>query len=111
MEFRRVLFRSHPRQLALRDRGGRPAGLRLPFRVIRAFPPSERHGKHMKQPDLILFAHEPRPGRVKTRLMPHRSPEQAAEIAAFMLRATVEHATSSWPGEIFLYCAPDTGHQ
>ena len=64
----------------------------------------------MKQPDLILFAHEPRPGRVKTRLMPHRSPEQAAEIAAFMLRATVERATSSWPGEIFLYCAPDTGH-
>jgi hypothetical protein len=61
----------------------------------------------MNQPDFILFAKQPLPGQVKTRLQPHYSPEQAAEIAAFMIRATVELAVSSWPGDVYLYAAPD----
>lgn len=64
----------------------------------------------MKQPDLILFAKQPIPGQVKTRLMPEYSAEQAAEIAAFMTRATVELAVSAWPGEVYLYCAPHADH-
>lgn len=64
----------------------------------------------MKQPDLILFAKQPIPGQVKTRLIPEYTAEQAAEIAAFMTRATVELAVSAWPGEVYLYCAPDADH-
>lgn len=62
----------------------------------------------MSQPELILFARNPIPGEVKTRLLPDYSPEQAAEIAAFMIRATLELAISAWPGDIALYVWPDT---
>jgi rSAM/selenodomain-associated transferase 1 len=64
----------------------------------------------MKQPDLLLFAKQPVPGQVKTRLQPQCTPERAAEVAAVMIRATVEVATSFWPGDVFLYGAPDTDH-
>lgn len=64
----------------------------------------------MSQPDLILFAKQPLPGQVKTRLQPQYSPEQAAEIAAFLIRATVELAVSAWPGDVYLYAAPDPEH-
>ena len=43
-------------------------------------------------------------------MQPVYTPEQAAEIAAHLIRATVELAVSSWPGEIYLYGAPDTEH-
>ncbi|MDO8703616.1 MAG: TIGR04282 family arsenosugar biosynthesis glycosyltransferase [Sulfuricaulis sp.] len=61
----------------------------------------------MSQPELILFAKQPIPGEAKTRLQPDYSPEQAAEIAAFLIRATVELAVSAWPGDIALYVSPD----
>ena len=64
----------------------------------------------MSQPELILFARKPIPGEVKTRLQPNYGPEQAAAIASFMIRATVELAVSAWPGEIVLYAWPDTDH-
>ena len=64
----------------------------------------------MRQPDLILFAKQPRPGDAKTRLMPVYTAEQAAEVAARLVRATVELAAASWPGEIYLYGAPDANH-
>lgn len=64
----------------------------------------------MSQPELIIFARQPVPGQVKTRLQPDYSPEQAAEIAAFMIRATVELAVSAWPGPISLYASPDPEH-
>ena len=64
----------------------------------------------MPQPELILFAKQPRPGEVKTRLQPIYTPEQAAEIAACLVRATVELAVSAWPGEIYLYGSPDSEH-
>ena len=64
----------------------------------------------MPQPELILFAKQPRPGEVKSRLQPVYTPAQAAEIAACLVRATVELAVSSWPGDIYLYGAPDADH-
>lgn len=64
----------------------------------------------MRQPDLILFAKQPRPGAVKTRLTPTYTAEQAAQIAASLIRATVELAVSSWPGEVYLCGAPDANH-
>lgn len=64
----------------------------------------------MNQPELILFAREPIPGRIKTRLQPAYSPEKAAEIAAFMIRATVELAVSAWPGKVMLYGSSAADH-
>jgi hypothetical protein len=61
----------------------------------------------MSQPELILFARQPIAGQAKTRLQPQYSPECAAEIAAFLIRSTVELAVSAWPGEIMLSVAPD----
>jgi hypothetical protein len=64
----------------------------------------------MKTPELILFAHAPVPGEVKTRLAAHCGPQKAAEIAALMVRMTVELAADAWPGEVSLYVAPDSAH-
>lgn len=64
----------------------------------------------MNQPELILFAKQPIPGQIKTRLQPPYTPEKAAEIAAFMIRATVELAVSAWPGNVTLYVWPGTDH-
>ncbi|BAV33130.1 hypothetical protein SCL_0810 [Sulfuricaulis limicola] len=64
----------------------------------------------MSQPELMLFARQPIAGEVKTRLQPEYSPEKAAEIAAFMIRATVELAVSAWPGDVMLYVWPGTDH-
>ncbi len=67
--------------------------------------------KHIfRQPELIIFAKQPLAGKVKTRLQPEYTPQEAAEIAALLVRATVELAAASWPGEIYLYGAPDAGH-
>lgn len=63
-----------------------------------------------RQPELIIFAKQPLAGQVKTRLQPEYTPREAAEIAAMLVRATVELAVASWPGEIYLYGAPDAGH-
>ncbi len=64
----------------------------------------------MSQPELILFARKPIIGEIKTRLQPDYSPEQVAEIAGFLIRATVELAVSAWPGDVSLYAWPDTDH-
>src|SRR4029077_14715296 len=64
----------------------------------------------MAQPALMIFAKQPWPGQVKTRLQPEYTYEQAAEIAAFLIRETVELAVVSWPGVIYLCAAPDADH-
>lgn len=64
----------------------------------------------MKSPDLILFAKQPVAGKVKTRLQRDYAPLQVAEIAAFLIRASVQLASSSWPSQIYLYAAPDLDH-
>lgn len=68
------------------------------------------HSRLRHQPALLIFAKQPRAGETKTRLQPEYTPQQAADIAAFMLRATVELAVASWPGEISLYGTPDADH-
>ncbi len=64
----------------------------------------------MKSPDLILFAKQPIPGQVKTRLQRDYTPEQVAQIAAFLVCTTVDVAVNSWPSEVYLYGAPDANH-
>lgn len=68
------------------------------------------HSRPRHQPELLIFARQPRAGETKTRLQPDYTPQQAADIAAFMLRATVELAVANWPGEVSLYGAPDANH-
>ncbi|HEX7043459.1 MAG TPA: TIGR04282 family arsenosugar biosynthesis glycosyltransferase [Burkholderiales bacterium] len=60
----------------------------------------------MAQPALIIFAKQPIPGQVKTRLLPDYTAAQAAEIAALFVRETVELAAAHWPGPLYLYGAP-----
>lgn len=64
----------------------------------------------MKRPGIAIFARAPVPGEAKTRLIPELGPERAAEIAALLLRLTVERVTEFWPGEVYLYGAPDAEH-
>lgn len=64
----------------------------------------------MRRIELTLFAKQPLPGQVKMRLQPHYTPEQAAEIAAFMISATVELAVSGWPNDVSLQAWPDQDH-
>ncbi|MFQ5935276.1 MAG: TIGR04282 family arsenosugar biosynthesis glycosyltransferase [Acidiferrobacterales bacterium] len=64
----------------------------------------------MKSPDLMLFAKQPVPGQVKTRLQEVYTPTQVAEIAAFLIRATVELAAASWPSDVYIYGAPNSDH-
>lgn len=64
----------------------------------------------LRQPELALFARQPVAGQTKTRLQPDYPPARAAEIAAFLIRATAELAVSSWPGDVYLYGAPDAEH-
>jgi rSAM/selenodomain-associated transferase 1 len=64
----------------------------------------------MKSPDLILFAKQPIPGEVKTRLQPDYSPEQAAQIAEFLIRDTAKLAATNWPSDVYLYGAPGVDH-
>lgn len=64
----------------------------------------------LRQPELALFARQPVAGQAKTRLQPDYTPARAAEIAAYLIRATAELAVSSWPGDVCLYGAPDAEH-
>ena len=57
-------------------------------------------------PPLYLFAKEPVPGRVKTRLQDRLSAEQCADLAQQMLLQSVQTATRFWPGERILCVLP-----
>jgi len=56
---------------------------------------------------LILFAKAPIAGKVKTRLQPQCSAEQAADIAKILLQETLRKATMYWRGEVLLSVWPD----
>jgi rSAM/selenodomain-associated transferase 1 len=64
----------------------------------------------MKRPELLIFARHPVVGQVKVRLQSDVTPAGAAELASFLLRATVELATEYWPGDVYLYGLPDEQH-
>jgi len=64
----------------------------------------------MPRPALIVFAKQPIPGAVKTRLQPDYTPQRAAAIAACLIRETVALAVSAWPGTVEVRAAPDAEH-
>jgi len=59
---------------------------------------------------LILFAKQPNPGLVKTRLQPELSKGEAAEVAEVLLHETLKLATNTWRGKVVLAVWPDENH-
>lgn len=57
----------------------------------------------MKTPELILMADAP--AALTARLASGGHADRAGAVAELLVRATVELATSSWPGEVSLYAA------
>lgn len=68
----------------------------------------------MKPLTLAILADRPKPDAAPDAVMPglqsEYSPAQRRTIGEFMIRATVELATSSWPGPVHVYAAPDVDH-
>lgn len=62
----------------------------------------------MKTPELILIA--PAPDTLAARLAGGGDPHRAGDVAELLVRASVELATSYWPGEVSLYAAPGREH-
>lgn len=56
---------------------------------------------------LIIFAKIPEAGKVKTRLQPQSTAEQAAQIAKVLLEMTVETAANNWSGKVVLSVWPN----
>lgn len=70
---------------------------------------SDKFGPN-EQPILILFAKAPKPGEVKTRLMPHCSAEQAAAVAAWLIDQTLNLVCAAWRGQVVLSVAGDVSN-
>ena len=59
---------------------------------------------------LIIFAKAPVPGKVKTRLQPTISPDDAAKLQAFFIQQTLELVSSLKGVDVELRCTPDDSH-
>lgn len=55
---------------------------------------------------LYLFAKEPIAGKVKTRMRPHLSEQQCAELAGMMLAHSCQQVATHWPGRMILCVSP-----
>lgn len=64
----------------------------------------------MVTPELILFAKQPVAGEVKTRLQPQYTPEQAANIAQYLIETSAVNAVNYWAGPVSIYASPDITH-
>lgn len=67
----------------------------------------------MKYPDarLLIFSKAPRPGLVKTRLIPLLGSTGACTLYCSLLEATLARMTESGLCPVELVCAPDTDHE
>lgn len=63
-----------------------------------------------KSQALIIFAKAPIPGKVKTRLQTHLSPEECATLHKSFVIDTVRLAKKINGADIFLYCSPGIEH-
>jgi len=81
------------------------------WRVIIIMQDESKDYSKLKQPELVIFAKQPIPGQVKTRLQAACSPDQAARLAETMIEITVYQACKVWPGPVRLCCTPDSRHE
>lgn len=58
---------------------------------------------------IVVFAKAPRPGTVKTRLIPAIGAEGAATLYRRLAFEQIERAHEAFPGGVELWCAPDRG--
>ncbi len=82
-----------------------------PWRLARAYYP--HLFDRLAAERVLVFAKEPVPGRVKTRLAPPLSPEEAAALHAGLVLDTVERMLPPWPDgapRVELHVAGDVGH-
>lgn len=56
---------------------------------------------------IVIFARAPRPGTVKTRLIPLLGPQGAAALHARMVKRALATARNAALGSVELHCAPD----
>ncbi|HXF66810.1 MAG TPA: TIGR04282 family arsenosugar biosynthesis glycosyltransferase [Burkholderiales bacterium] len=63
----------------------------------------------MKATAIMVFAKAPRPGEVKTRLIPLIGAEGAAALHARLVKRALATARSAGFTDVELHCAPDTG--
>lgn len=59
---------------------------------------------------VLVFTREPRPGKVKTRLIPAIGAERACALHCALLRRTVLTALAADVGPVILWSTPGTGH-
>ena len=64
----------------------------------------------MSDMPLYLFAKAPEPGKVKTRMTPQLSAQNAAWLAAMMLRQSFLKCCRHWPGRVVLTISGDLNH-
>jgi rSAM/selenodomain-associated transferase 1 len=57
---------------------------------------------------ILIFAKAPRPGRVKTRLVPPLTAQEAADLHARLLADRVRRLAEAGLGPVELWCAPST---
>jgi uncharacterized protein len=82
---------------------------------VSASDPSSRHASSPGAPvptprpalRIAVFAKAPRPGTVKTRLIPAIGAEGAALLHRRLAVAQIERAREAFPGCVELWCAPD----
>lgn len=60
----------------------------------------------MTQPALAIMARAPIPGQVKTRLQPHLTPQQSADLYSAFLQDTLDMAVSARACDVFLAFTP-----
>ena len=68
------------------------------------------HGSSSAQVLLIQFARSPVPGKVKTRMMPALTPEQASDLHSELVTWTCERLCRAGVGAVELWVSGDTGH-
>ena len=61
-------------------------------------------------PVIYLFAKAPVPGQVKTRMQPHLSEAESADLALRMMTISMSKVAGSWPGPRVMAAAPDKSH-
>lgn len=59
---------------------------------------------------LYLFAKAPVPGKVKTRMQPHLSQQQSADLAVMMMEHSMISISAHWQGKRILAVTPDDKH-
>ena len=82
-------------------RAGKPACNFLSTSALKSILKTSSH-KNASNLPLLLFAKEPVAGKVKTRLVPHCTFEQASKIAEILIEQTILMALDYWPGKIIL---------